>query len=305
MNIITEIREAFASLKMNRAIRIETLPYEYPAWVFRKADRFGVAVKQPSELIIAERFSNARLRTDSIEIDGRSERVITLTSNVDGLRNEFAVVCAQFVDPGIRGEQRKILDEQPYTWWRNWSSLLGNSIRLKQPTDVLGELITLKYLVKSGMKPSWIGHKGHSHDIEYYGGTIEVKSTVSRYGYMVKINSQFQMMVEKGDLQLSFVRFEPTINGVSINSTVEELIYLGYPQEELESALESLGYEYGMGVRSDCFSVIDAKLYPINDDFPKINRNSFADGKIPEGVVKIEYTVDLDNLMNSDFLDAI
>ena len=305
MNTVTEIKEAFAALKNNRAIRLMTLSDDYPAWVFKSSDRFGVAIKQPKDFTIAERFSNARLKTDSIEIDGQIQRVLTLTSNIEDLRNEFAVVCAQFVDPGTFGEHRKQLDEDPYVWWKRWANLLGNSVKLKQPTDVLGELITLKYLVKNGQKPVWIGHRGQSHDIEFSGGTVEVKSTVSRYGFMVKINSQFQMKVETGDLHLSFVRFEPTLNGVSINSVIADLIDLGYPHDELEFALESLGYEYGMGIRNDNFSVLDAKIYPINETFPRITRESFVDSRIPEGIVKIEYTVELDNLSNTDFMDAI
>ena len=40
------------------------------------------------------------------------------------LRNEFAVICKHFVDPGENGELRKKLIESPFDWWESWKSLL-------------------------------------------------------------------------------------------------------------------------------------------------------------------------------------
>ena len=79
----------------------------------------------------------------------------------------------------------------------------------KNPYDVLGELLVLEKMFKSGKEPVWSGVEHGTHDIETDTCSIEVKSTTQRYGYEVTINSVYQMhSADRKPLFLDFLRFE-------------------------------------------------------------------------------------------------
>ena len=42
--------------------------------------------------------------------------------------------------------------------------------------------------------------------------------------------------------------------------------------------------------------VLEKRKYEVDDKFPKITKASFKDERIPESVIQITYTIDLDGL---------
>jgi hypothetical protein len=305
MKLQNEILEYFASLRSNGAIPIESLPIEYPGWVIRIKDRYGVAIEVNTEMLISERFSNAKLKTENHIIGGRVVNLLTFTCSLEDLRIEFANLSAQFVYPGEDGQYRRSLLKSPRDWWTRWSSILGNSFRVKSPSQVIAELLTFKYYFLKEENPKWIGHKGKSHDIEFNTGICEVKSTSQRYGFLIDVNSQFQLKAEKTTLFVSAFRFENSIHGISINSVSNELYNLGVDRKEIINGLDNLGYEEGMGSLDESYALLDARLYEVNDSFPRITSDSFVQGVIPIGIVKIKYTIDLENIAHANITHLI
>lgn len=303
MDLQNEILDSFATLRINGAIFLESLPEAYPGWVIRFRDRFGVAIEISDNLIISERFSNAKLKTENLFVGGTVKHLLTFTSNIEDLRFEFANLCALFLEPGEDGKYRKSLIESPRSWWIKWKSILGNSIHEKSPSQVMAELLTLKFYYLKGENPRWTGYKGRSHDIEFNNGICEVKSTHQRYKSFIEINSQFQLKAEMTPLFLSLFKFESSIHGFSINSIIKDLADLGYPITEIQIGLDNLGYEEGMSSLDESYELLDARLYEVNDSFPKITNDSFVQGVIPPGVVKLSYTIDLENICNENITD--
>lgn len=294
MGILDEIRECFASTQSGARI-IKSLPENYRAMTVRNNEGYGVAVKFNDERDISEKFANCRLYTQNLFIDGVESKYLVLSCMLDSLRYEFATICAQFIEPGEDGIDRKNLLLDPLKWWMQWRELLGNTITNKKAYSVIAEMIVLDNILSEDTSVEWTAINSGSHDIEGVLGSYEVKSTLKRYETTVTIAGQHQLQSLKR-LQLYFCRLEKSKTGVSINDMKEKLISDGYDKDKIEQQLYHLGYEYGSSVREEKYKVLEKRKYEVDDKFPKITKASFKDDHIPESVIQITYTIDLNGL---------
>lgn len=294
MGILEEIREYFASTQ-NGAREIKELPKEYSAIVIRNNEGYGVAIAFDDERDISEKFANSRLFSQCLAIGGVERKYLILSCMLDSLRYEFASVCAQFVEPGIDGVDRKNLLAEPLEWWKKWRELMGNTISNKEAYSVIAEMMVLNDLYVNDRTVEWTAVNSGSHDIEGCNGSYEVKSTVKRYGATITIAGQHQLHSLKR-LQLYFCRMEQSKSGVSINDMKERLVEDGYDKDKLEQQLYQMGYERGASIREEKYKVLEKRKYEVDEKFPKITKTSFKDDCIPDSVIQITYTIDLDGL---------
>lgn len=294
MKILEEIREYFASTQ-NGARKIKSLPNDYPAMVIRNNEGYGVAIEFNDSRDISEKFANSRLFSRNISIGGIEKKYLILSCMLDSLRYEFATVCAQFVEPGIEGVDRKNLMTEPLDWWKKWRELMGNTISSKEAYSVIAEMMVLDDLYVKDNTIEWTAVNSGSHDIEGCECSYEVKSTVKRYGSTITISGQHQLHSLKR-LQLYFCRLERSKSGISINDMKNKLITDGYDNTKLEQQLFRLGYERGASIREEKYKVLEKRKYEVDDKFPKITKTSFKDERIPESIIQITYTIDLDGL---------
>jgi hypothetical protein len=293
-SILLELKRFFASLTSGAA-PLETLPAEYPAYAIRALDGYGVAIEWDTEKPVSEYFSSAHLFSAKTTINGIAKHLLILICCREEFRNEFASVCAQFVDPGEGGSKRRQLINNPIAWWQTWKSLLGNTSSDRAPYDILCEMLVLKHVLSFDPTAKWTASESGTHDIESDGHCYEVKSTIVRYGALVTISSQFQLLNPK-PLDLFFLRVEASPTGISINSVVEELVSAGYDEYLLEDQLSNAHYERGSSYRDKQYAFLEKRIYSVDESFPRITANSFKDEVIPYGIVEINYTVDLDSL---------
>lgn len=294
MELLEEIRECFASTQ-DGARKIKTLPAEYPAIVIRNNEGYGVAIEFNDSRDVSEKFANSRLFTAILIIGGEEKKYLILSCMLDILRYEFATVCAQFIEPGIDGIDRKNLIAQPLEWWKRWRELLGNAISNKEAYSVIAEMLVLDRLFINDKSVEWTAINAGSHDIEGDNNSYEVKSTIKRYGSTITISGQHQLQSKK-KLQIYFCRFEKSKEGISVNDLVKELLSHGYDRDKLEKELYQLGYEKGSSIREVKYKVLEKRIYEVNDEFPKITNTSFKENHIPDSIIQITYTIDLDGL---------
>jgi hypothetical protein len=156
--------------------------------------------------------------------------------------------------------------------------------------------------MKTEEQVEWRGPAGGSIDLVTPSAGYEVKSTISRYDSRVHIAGQFQLALSTSKtLNLVHYRLEPSSVGESVNSVCSRLIESGFDVEKLESLLMRCGLEAGCSARAEKFNVLDSRVFPVDDAFPRITRNSFLGGKLPPGVVHIEYQIDLTGLTCEPF----
>lgn len=275
-------------------MQIPELPQEWPAWTLKQDGWIGVAVPITDYRPFSERFAHAQIVTSlGVQINGVAYDLLMLICTNMELRNEFATICGQFVEPGLNGNLREQLITSPEKWWNQWRSLLGNAISNSEPYPVLGELTMLEKQLKAGKIVKWVGAERGTHDLELEDCSIEVKSTTNRYGYEITISSIYQLVPAGKPLKLVFFRFEKSSLGRSIDEIVESLKQLGYSASNLEKALASEGLGKGCTARNIRYKVIEAKQYSVDANFPAVTEHSFKDDKLPEFVTKFTYTVDL------------
>lgn len=290
LDLVSEIREGFANLPPGGRGNLYSLPAQYPGVVYVTHEAWGVAIAAPEALVVSERFSGARLYT--AELGGRSE--LRLECEGRDLSYEFAVVCAQFLEPGSSGIERSRLIEKPRDWWSRWRELLGNAVRQSKPYSVLGELLALELLVRRGEAPEWLGPSTNSHDIESSDASYEIKSTISKYSSVIHVAGQHQLREIKGKkLFIVLQRFEPSSSGECIDAAVERLRVI-YPKiDAIERSLKRLGYERGSGDRAATYQLLSSTKYLVDQGFPRITLANFVGETLPKGIGSIEYDVDL------------
>jgi Putative PD-(D/E)XK family member, (DUF4420) len=219
-------------------------------------------------------------------------------------RQEFAVVCAQFLEPGEGGEERETVVSDPAGWWKRWRELLGNALRENKPYSVLGELLAFERLLELGEQPVWLGPSRNSHDIETPKAAFEIKSTISKYTSTFHAAGQFQLGAPAGkDLFLVYQRFEPSTAGHSIDGVMRRLATLGLETTAFEQDLEKLGYEFGTNYRQITYRLLQSTRYTVDAAFPRIIPASFVGGTLPAGVVSVDYEVDLAGLCGIPFAE--
>lgn len=294
MTLLEEIREYLAT-EVNGARRLTAVDSKYPAWTIRSGEEFGVAVPYSSDEPVAETFASCAIHARNFTIEDYS-RFLVLTSTDETLRYEFSSVCADFADPGRNGEKRIALVSDPFEWWENWRELLGNAVSESKVYSVIGEMMALDSLVRKKKDVIWEAVNGGTHDIESADASYEVKSTLEKYNAQVTISSQNQMDNDRKRLFLYFCRLESSIHGVSINDMVERLATDGYDRTKLEKQLEQMGYEEGSMSRTKRYKCLEKRKYTVDDNFPKITKESFREDKLPRSIVKIDYTVNLDGI---------
>ena len=294
MEVLDSIRTNFSKGFFGKAMKIEGLPDRYPAWTLKQMDSYGVAVKMDRKLDFSERFSTARIWTsnDSV-IDGQKADYLLLTCSDVEMRNEFATICSQFVETGEDGALRKRLIDDPAVWWRNWKALIGNVQSDQEVYSKLGELMVVEELLRKGKHPKWSGIESATHDVELDDQSYEVKSTNMRYGYEVEISSIYQMKKERKALSLVFLRFERSHMGNSLNDVIENVVHLGYSRDRLENVLAKAGLEKGCTARLIKYKLLEMRVYPVDESFPRLTLKSFVGEQLPPNVIKVEYSVDL------------
>lgn len=300
MKLVKEIREYFASIPMPGAMLITSLPAEYPAYVIRISDGYGVAIEASPELEVAEKFNSCRFHTGYISIGDELKNYLILRSAFEEFRYEFAAFCAEFVSPGENGESRKTLLENPHAWWAKWKELVGNINQDQRVYNVIAEMMVLEHKLRTDANAEWAATRMSSHDIECIDESCEVKSTVKRYGAEITISGQHQLEHFKR-LFLYFCRLEESLEGVSINGMKERLIHAGYEEGKLELELEKQGFERGANIRNKKYKALEKRKYEVDDSFPRIVQESFKGNKYPNAITHIEYTIDLDGIKYTEW----
>lgn len=291
---LDEIKEHFSSRFHDGFRPLKGLDEEYPAWTMRNGARYGVLVPY-SGFDFHEEFNGCFIDSETLYLkNGSGNRYLVLSAVEESFRNEFAVICNYFVNPGPSGLERNTLLKEPRNWWLRWRNLLGNAVREKRVYDVIAEMLVLKFLYKKDKSVSWTATIAGTKDIENEVKSYEVKSTKKRSSSTVTISSLYQLDSAKS-MALVFCRMEESSQGVSIDEVKESLVKSGYSKDEIEKHLQDMGIRSSFE-RSKKFRVLESKIFEVDEKFPRITPASFKKDSYPEGVLSIEYVIDLSSV---------
>lgn len=296
METIQKIREGFAYFRTS-AKRSNTLKEQY-YWIVKIDGMQGVAIEIPEDKHVNEQFANISYYTKEFIVGGEERHLLMLVSNHPQLYDDFAIICAGFLEKVLDAESYQEIRQNPLSWWHAMKELMGNANIEKTSYSVLAEMLSYYYLLKLEKDVSWVGPFDGSVDFNAKDGSYEVKSTVARYGSQITINSQYQLKAK----YLLFYRFEPDEYGISIQDMAAKLVQLGAEESQIELALEKLKYPIGSEARTKSYRLLEAMKYIIDENFPKIVPESFIDGQLPKHISGLIYKLDLDGL-NGEVID--
>lgn len=180
-----------------------------------------------------------------------------------------------------------------------WKLLFSGTDSKAQEKGLLGELLILKYLMEACDQPVsvWTGPLGGVKDFRLHNRNVEVKTTSVRYGYLIEINGLFQTEMLQISECLAFIRVEETPNGrYAVRNLISELqkMCTGEMSRELKIRLQD--YSDEVLESSTRWDVLEAVVTDIDNNFPRISRESFINRRLPEGIVNITWTTDLASL---------
>ena len=272
---------------------------EYGAYIVKVEDMIGVAVPVEKDLVINERFNKVFISNFLFGIDGVITKAIYLYTKEPEMSEKYASLCMNF----ISSNSRETILSNPIDWYNEWRELLGDSKRNKMVYDFIGEMAVLLELQKRGEMPTWNSMTKGTFDITTNNSIYEVKSSIVKSFDSITIHNQFQLDIVglNKNLFISYVKLEENNAGESIDSLANKLAEAGFDKTSLEDYLSQNGYYVGKNDRYKQFIIHEIRLYKVDENFPFITKDSFINKKMPDNVVKLEYTLSLDGLDYSTF----
>lgn len=256
----------------------------------------GVAIPIENEDIISKgflaNFENLKVCVENKIIErNKTIHLLCLLNESNFINDNFILLCLDFLDPGEDGKNREMLKNDPQKWVDSWNKLLGNKSEDDMDYSYLGELIVLRYLIQND-RNIVMTNQG-THDLESKSMNYEVKTTTLRRMSVIEAHSQYQLKkINNNPIQLYFVRLEESIEGVSINSVVQDIKNINYNIEKIEKKIKNISTKS----REKKYKILEVRKYNIDEDFPKITSDSFKNNKIPQNIVNIQYSIDLEGL---------
>jgi hypothetical protein len=125
-----------------------------------------------------------------------------------------------------------------------------------------------------------------------------VKTTTVREGRIVQIHGADQLdPTPARDLFLAFVRLDVEGEGTSVPQLVEQILEQGVERRRLLDLLSQAGYDPAKSAEyaRPLFTATEQRLYAVTDDFPRIVGDSFLEHRLPPGVLRLRYDIDLTN----------
>ena len=194
-------------------------------------------------------------------------------------------------------------------WRRFWGQLPQQLLSREEQLGLFAELWFVSVWLLPRLGPpavlAWRGPWGSRHDFEWSDKSVEVKAATHSRGRIHRINGIDQLEPpSNGPLYLfSLLLREEAGSMLHLPALIEscstQLSGFDEALSHLESGLIQLGYSptYKEEYSKLHLRVLDAALFYVNGDFPRITATSFSNG-IPPGVERVEYQINLATFNN-------
>jgi len=143
----------------------------------------------------------------------------------------------------------------------------------------------------------WVGPQGGRHDFMGLAASLEVKASLGRSGRFAEIHSVEQLERPIGAaLYLAMMKLERAVAaGQNVGQLAEEIGNLGIDRRTLLARMREAGFgPADLSVdHPSRFTVVESRVYRVDEDFPAITAASFVGGQVPPGVLRLRYLIDL------------
>lgn len=186
--------------------------------------------------------------------------------------------------------------------WKKLFTEEATSFGYEKVIGLWGELFILDKLIDISKEKAlsvWTGPERGSHDFTNLVSSIECKTTTNKFVKSVHISSVHQLIPpsQNGTLTLAYIQIEECSHGgKSLTVFIEEIVKrLDQPADFFEK-LAAIGYQRNITMTTETeipYILCKSSFYDVSKGFPRIVPESFIDGKVPNDVGEISYTIDL------------
>lgn len=190
-----------------------------------------------------------------------------------------------------------------------WQEFMRKGIQALSPEaeiGLIGELTLLRAIIDAGVPSvlaieSWVGPLDGIQDFELGTGALEVKATLSSAGFPARIGSLEQLDdTTRQPLFVAGARLRQTARGQTLPEIVEVMRLKIKGDAEsgrlLTERLLAAGYIDSHADRYPRrFEHAGTRVVEVSDDFPRL-----TSGKVPAGIMKVMYEIDLDKALGKD-----
>lgn len=239
---------------------------------------------------------------DIVQLDKENTRAFIIRLEEESNRDVFLKLCLDLIERVTASNETEEIFYIICGRLKKWQSLLSGKTRnLLSATEIQGLYSELYFIAEMLMKDKsresllikgWEGPERIQHDFVLGDTAVEIKSVAGNQRGKVKISSEDQLdtHVEKLYLRVYFLsEIQDDINAESLNAIVRRIISLLIDKENrelFEIKLGAAGYIDIPDYDVPFFRVKDCRSYLVDNDFPRITRNT-----IPEGIEAVSYHV--------------
>ena len=235
-------------------------------------------------------------------VDGkRLKSFLDLVCLKPHLHELFSIVGSEMLEQLVVDSSRPDrVCQQVLSRWRDLLAAVPSARpSMETLVGLYGELWYLREFIRlnAAVLDCWSGPSRSRHDFVKNTTALEVKTTRSRQGRFVEIHGHTQLEPPiDGQLYLAILKLEETTgNGEALNSLVESIIALGADRATLLTRLNTAGLNpLDLATYSEpVFQILENRIYQVEAGFPRITAASFLEGKLPAGILKLDYQLDL------------
>lgn len=308
MNIADEIEASWGLLRAPRAgdrsVESRRIPGDRWGEVLLALDDEGrrhllIPVGEDAPLQEDRSAAGVHVVEHRLVAQGRMRRFVDIYCRKPHLDELFTPIVVEVLERLERGTPPDAAAIQTLERWRELLTTESTSLpSVQRLTGIFGELVGLHELLQRNhtLSSAWVGPAGARHDLMTPTGAVEVKTTLTRTGWMVEVHGLDQLEgPARGPLVLMVMRIErhPS-EGRSIPAMVDELVSLGGDHAAI---LERLG-EVGVGpdvlphIAPLRFVERERRAFLVRDSFPRLTAGMLKSSMPPE-VVDLNYRLDL------------
>jgi Putative PD-(D/E)XK family member, (DUF4420) len=249
------------------------------------------------------RSAGVQIRHAVLEESGASLSFLDVVCLVPSLNDLFAEVASDMLEALLvdASDPARVCHEVLERWRELLNRPDPRLLGPQQLAGLFGELLFVKELAERDPQhgiDAWTGPAKSQHDLTRGSLAVEVKTTTVREGRVVQIHGAEQLDApSSGHLFLAFIRLDVEGNGTSVPQLVDEILNHGVERRTLFDLLAQAGYDPAKSQEYEhpLFVARERRLYAVLDEFPRIVGETFARGRVPPGVLRLRYEVDLTN----------
>jgi len=263
-------------------------------------------VDRPGDLFLFE-GSGVVFGRQLYEFGGETLTCLSLRSSRTESLSGFVILCEDLIrNFGAKSStERNLL--QPEQWWSSWQGLLGDTISNAPFHGWWGELYVHLRMKEVGKAALWRSLAGGLIDFEASEWQLEVKTSTNRHSQKITASSELQLANQGSrPLYLVYLRLiENHTSGTTMDQLLASVAKVGASPGDLdaiEAYLRKCGANPGPRRRVPYY-VETARVFRVDDDFPRLTKHSFKNDVVPPLISNLTYDIDLGSVNGSISFD--